>query len=197
MIFAQLNNATSTVMNLYTTDKVESLRKLLPLDSVLVEAPLGTKIGDIYKDMTFTPAEHITPIIEKSIEEVRAQLDNIRETVVATYVDQWGDLSKREMWDRLATEINKMSAFVSSEDINVTEYPCLVGFLQGSGVASPSPSQVFEVANNLRSHQTSHIALLRSTEVKRNILLAEYEALSEQQKRNCDVHLAWNNNTWL
>ena len=128
---------------------------------------------------TTPPATPPTP------EAVRAELDQLRENAVAEYVAKWGDLSKREMWQPLKQEIKELALITSAVDVVVGVYPSIVGFLQGSGVADPSPQQIYDTAAALRAHQSAHLKELRRTEVLRETILNAYVAEPEADR------LAW------
>ncbi len=79
--------------------------------AIAVEAPDWVQIGTAYDGTAFAqppPAPEPEPMpapTPPTLEQVRSQLDALREQTTAEYVAQWGDLSRRELWPLLDAEM--------------------------------------------------------------------------------------------
>jgi hypothetical protein len=124
-----------------------------------------------------------------TLEQVRSQLDDLREQTTAEYVAHWGDLSKRELWPLLDAEMVR-AAGETAETINPDRYPAIVGFLSASGQPTVGAA-VYAAAASLRQHKSQHVGHLRLSELLRERLLAEYEALPDPERLAWDAATAW------
>lgn len=171
------------------------------IEARAIEAPPWVEIGVLYDGEAFVepaPAPEPAPMpepmpmpepIPPTLEQVRAQLDGLREQSTAEYVAQWGDLSKRELWPLLDAEMVR-AASETAETINPDQYPEIVGFLAASGKPTVG-SVVYSAAAALRQHKSHHVAHLRSSELLRERLLNEYDDLPAAEKLTWDAATAW------
>ena len=144
-----------------------------------------------------------------TLAEARAQLDAIRERLLSDYVAQWGEASRREIWNLLAADVRDITG-VPTANIIPDAYPNLVGFLAGSSdLPMPYPADtggseaeqaqrlalqqqlLAGVAANLRGHQSQHVALVRRTEQQRARAISAFEALDDVAKEAWDAATAW------
>ena len=160
-----------------------------------IEAPDWVQIGTTYDGEAFAqpppppepePMPSPTP---PTLEQVRSQLDSLREQTTAEYVARWGDLSRRELWPLLDAEMVR-AAGETAETINPERYPAIVGFLSASGQPTVGAA-VYAAAASLRQHKSHHVGHLRLSELLRERLLAEYEALPDPERLAWDAATAW------
>lgn len=171
------------------------------IEARAVEAPPWVQIGSTYDGEAFVepaPAPEPDPMpepmpmpepIPPTLEQVRAQLDALREQTITEYIAQWGDLSKRELWPLLDAEMVR-AASETAETINPDRYPAIVGFLAASEQPTVGAA-VYAAATALRQHKSHHVAHLRSSELLRERLLNEYDDLSAAEKLTWSAAAAW------
>jgi hypothetical protein len=182
------------VTAIHSTSSVEALEEFLELRGIearAVEAPPWVQTGTAYDGTAFVepePAPEPEPI-PPTLEQVRSQLDSLREQTTAEYVARWGDLSKRELWPLLDTEMVR-AAGETVETINPDRYPAIVGFLAASEQPTVGAA-VYAAAAALRQHKSHHVGHLRLSELLRERLLTEYDALPDAQKLTWNAATAW------
>jgi hypothetical protein len=182
------------VTAIHSTSSVEALEEFLELRGIearAVEAPPWVQTGTAYDGTAFVepePAPEPEPI-PPTLEQVRSQLDSLREQTTAEYVARWGDLSKRELWPLLDAEMVR-AAGETVETINPERYPAIVGFLAASEQPTVGAA-VYAAAASLRQHKSHHAGHLRLSELLRERLLTEYEAMTEAEKLAWDAVAAW------
>jgi hypothetical protein len=209
----------STVAVIHSSESVATLEAFFAardIEARAVEAPDWVQIGTAYDGTDFVEPEPAPePFPEPSaipvltLAEARAQLDAIRERLLSDYVAQWGEASRREIWNLLAADVRDITG-VPIASIIPDAYPNLVGFLIGSNdlpMSYPADTGGSEaeqaqrlalqqqllagVAANLRGHQSQHVALVRRTEQQRARAIAAFEALDEVAKEAWDAATAW------
>jgi hypothetical protein len=194
-------------------------QKNLPGD--LIEAPDWVVIGTAYDGTGFVepvpaPEPEPMPLPVPTLTEARAALDVIREQALANYIAKWGEASRREMWGLLATDLRDIAG-VPAGNILPAAYPNLVGFLIGSTIKDPAGNPIsypadteeelteteqaqrlairqqliFTAANNLRHHQTNHMAFVRRTEEQRARAIEAFDALDDDDKLAWNAATAW------
>jgi hypothetical protein len=200
----------STVAVIHSSESVEALEEFLELSGIearAVEAPDWVQIGTAYDGTAFaqpSPAPEPEPIplllvepepwvepapIPPTLEQVRSQLDSLREQTTAEYVARWGDLSKRELWPLLDAEMVR-AVGETAETINPDRYPAIVGFLAASEQPTVGAA-VYAAAATLRQHKSHHVGHLRLSELLRERLLIEYDDLPDPEKLTWDAATAW------
>ena len=201
------------VVEVHSVDSVEALEEFLEARGIqdrAIAAPDWVLPGITYDGADFVqpqvdPPTEPTPM-PRTVEQVKAELDGIRERKMSEYVAQWGDLSKRELWPRLSPEIIDLAGKAPA-DVNPEAYPMLCGFVEESGFPVDPPEGetsadketregqlkaiVVGYGAKLRGHMRKHSFHLRRGEEKRNQLLSEYEALSDEEKLAWDAETAW------
>jgi hypothetical protein len=171
-----------------SVDALEEFLELRGIEARAIEAPAWVEIGTAYDGANFvepTPEpETTTEPIPLTIEQVRHQLDALREQATAEYIARWGNLSKQELWPLLDAEIVR-AVGDTAETINPEKYPAIVGFLEASGQPTVGAA-VFAAAAGLRQHKVNHVSHLRRSELLREQLINDYTALANADR------LAWN-----
>ena len=181
-----------SVVAIHSAKSIQDLEEFFAARGIqdrAIAAPSSWVLPDIAFDgSTFVaPAQAAQPVpTPPTVEQLASELDGLREGATTAYVSTWGDLSKREMWPKLKPEIKELALITSAAGVVVGAYPSIVGFLQGSGITSPSADEIYTTAAGLRAHQSAHIALLRRTEMLRAALITEYSALADDAAK-----LAW------
>jgi len=221
----------STVAVIHSSESVATLEAFFAargIEARAVEAPDWVQIGTPYDGTAFAqpspppepePAPEPEPMpapTPPTLEQVRSQLNWLREQALADYIDLWGEASQRIMWGLLATDLRAIAG-VAVGDILPAAYPNLVGFLIGSSLKDPDENPIsypadteeeltetqqaqrlamrqqliFTAANNLRHHQEQHMAFARRTEELRTKIIEEYFDLPDPEKLAWDAATAW------
>jgi len=198
------------VAEIHSTPSVEQLEKFFNrrgIEARAVEAPEWVQVGTAYDGTAFVqppppsepepmplllvePEPWVEPApIPPTLEQVRSQLDSLREQTTAEYVARWGDLSKRELWPLLDAEMVR-AVGETAETINPDRYPAIVGFLAASEQPTVGAA-VYAAAATLRQHKSHHVGHLRLSELLRERLLIEYDDLPDPEKLTWDAATAW------
>lgn len=190
----------ANVAVIHSMDSVDALEEFLSLRGIearAIEAPAWVEIGSVYDGTNFVgpeptepePTEPTPEVVPLTIEQVRYQLDALREQATTEYVARWGDLSKRELWPLLDAEMIR-AADETAETINPEKYPAIVGFLGASGQPTVGAA-VFATAAGLRQHKVHHVAHLRRSELLREQLISDYAALTDADKLTWVAATEW------
>ena len=182
----------ASVAVIHSMDSVGALEEFFELRGIearAIGAPAWVEIGTAYDGAEFvepkpTEPEPTPEPIPPTIEQVRYQLDALREQATAEYIARWGNLSKQELWPLLDAEMVR-AAGETVETINPEKYPAIVGVLEASGQPTVGAA-VFAAAAGLRQHKVHHVAHLRRSEMLREQLINDYTALTNADR------LTWN-----
>ena len=187
----------ANVAVIHSMDSVDALEEFLELRGIearAIEAPAWVEIGTAYDGAEFvepepTETEPTPEPIPPTIEQVRFQLDSLREQATAEYIARWGNLSKQELWPLLDAEMVR-AAGETVETINPEKYPAIGGFLEASGQPTVGAA-VFAAAAGLRQHKAHHVAHLRRSEMLREQLINDYTALTNADRLTWNAATEW------
>ena len=133
------------------------------------------------------PPDSVEPT-PASVDVIAQELDYLRQQSINHYISHWGEVSKTEMWPILDAEMVR-----ASNDSNVisANYPALTGFLVASGFSNPSSELINTTIANLKSNKNAHVQFLRKGELRRQYLVAQYSALTDEQKLSWSSAERW------
>jgi hypothetical protein len=199
MRLAQVTGLTGAgiVAEIHESASVQALQDFLDargIEARAVEALSSwVRVGTAYDGTNFVvPETPPTPDpIEPtpaSVEAITQELDSLRQQAIDKYIAQWGEVSKAELWPLLDAEMIRAASDLAVVPEN---YPAIVGFLIASGFSSPSAELIAATTANLRANKIVHVQFLRKGELWRHQLIAEYEALTDEQKLSWSAAVRW------
>jgi hypothetical protein len=195
------------VAEIHETESAEALQAFLNARQIAARAipaeDARVVVGTSYDGESFvfpppsviTEPEPTTPE-PPSVAEIVAQLDSLRRQAINSYISEWGQESKEELWPVLDPEMAR-AATETAQTLVVASYPAIAGFvIESQGIAEPTPAHILGAAAGLRENKVAHVRFLRRTEQIRRDLRDEYAALSDEDKLTWSAQTRWVWEVW-
>jgi hypothetical protein len=201
MRLAQVTGLTGAgiVAEIHESASVQALQDFLDareIEGRAVEALSSwVRVGTGYDGINFVSPE--VPVIPEPepieptptpVDFIKSELDGLRQQAISKYIAQWGEVSKAELWPLLDAEMIRAATDLAVVPEN---YPAIVGFLIASGFPAPTAELIATTTANLRANKIAHVQFLRKGELWRQQLIAEYEALTDEQKLGWSAAVRW------